>query len=85
MKFLFIQAIDRSKSNLFKGCTTTLWLSLGKIIFDGIDRRDFAIDYGGLGLIEKINNIFQIEWPKLGSSPFGRGRYRPKISVHKLD
>ncbi len=82
MKLSFIQAIDQSKSNPFGGCETTLWLSLGKIIFD---RRDFAIDYGGLGLIEKIHHIFQIEWPNIRSNKLGRGRYRPKISVHNSD
>ncbi|NES03189.1 MAG: hypothetical protein F6K22_10205 [Okeania sp. SIO2F4] len=82
MKFLFIQAIDRSNSNLFKCCATTSWLSLGKILCDG---RDFAIDYGGLGLIEKIHHIFQIEWLNIRSNQLGRGRYRPKISVHNSD
>lgn len=82
MKQLFIQRIDRSKSNLFQGCATTSCLSLEKIL---CDERDFAIDYGGLELIEKINYIFQIERPKIGSNQLGRGRYRPKISVHRSD
>ncbi|MGD1713588.1 hypothetical protein [Hydrocoleum sp. CS-953] len=82
MKFSFIQAIEQSKSNLLKGCVTTSCLSLGKILCDG---TDFGIDYGGLGLLEKINYFFQIERPNIRSNQLGRGRYRPKISVHNSD
>mgnify|MGYP001137316920 CR=1 FL=1 len=62
MKYLFIQAIDKLNNHLFKGCGSNSWVSLLKIIFD---KKIFAIDYGGLGLIEKIYHIFHGEWPNI--------------------
>ncbi|NET46683.1 hypothetical protein [Okeania sp. SIO2B3] len=83
MNHSFIQAIPRSKNNLFKGCGAISWLMLGTILCDG---NDFGIDYGGLDLLEKFNNFFQIEGPKIRSNQFLRsGRYRQKKSVHKSD
>ncbi|MGB3514745.1 MAG: hypothetical protein WBA93_37155 [Microcoleaceae cyanobacterium] len=82
MNISFIQAIDRSKSNPFKGCATISWFILAKIL---CDRNNFDIDYVGLGLLgllEKINHFFRIERPNIGSDRFLRsGRYRPKISL----
>ena len=69
MKYLFIQAIDQLNNNLFKGCGANSLVSLVKIIFD---KKNCATDYGGLGLIEKIHNIFQAEWPNVRSNKFGK-------------
>ncbi|NER07946.1 MAG: hypothetical protein F6K17_38040 [Okeania sp. SIO3C4] len=83
MNYSFIQAIDRSKNNLFKGCGTISWLILETILCDG---NDFGIDYGGLELLKKFNYIFQIERPNIRSNQsIGSRRYRPKKSVHKSD
>lgn len=76
----YTQTIYQSKSSLFKGCAAISWLILGKIL---CDRKNFGIDYGGLEVLTKFNQFFQIERPDIRSDQFiGSKRYRPKISVH---